>query len=179
VGRIADQTNLLSLNAAIEAARAGAAGRGFGVVADEIRKLADQARAAADDVVDLTASVTARVASTSTTMERGVNQVGEIERVSHDLDETLEQILASAGRTRGAAEGVANTAEANVRAVQDATESLSGVARTAEGHAATAMQVSASTEEQSAACEQMSAASEQLLGGSTRLRKLVGELKTA
>ena len=178
VGRIAEQTNLLSLNAAIEAARAGEAGRGFAVVAGEVRKLADQTQAAADDVVKLMDSVTTRVLATSKAMEQGVVQVGEIEQVSRDLDSALTTILAAAQRTREAAATVTAAAGENARAVDSAASNLGLVARTAESHATSALQVSASTEEQSAACEQMSMASTQLFHGSHALLDLVGELKT-
>jgi methyl-accepting chemotaxis protein len=179
VGRIAEQTNLLSLNAAIEAARAGEAGRGFAVVAGEVRKLADQTQAAADDVVKMTETVTARVAATSKAMEQGVTQVGEIERVSRELDSALSTILGAAERTRAAAGMVTTAATENARAVESAAANLGLVARTAESHATSAMEVSASTEEQSAACEQMSMASTQLFHGSHALLDLVSELKTA
>jgi methyl-accepting chemotaxis protein len=178
VSRVAEQTNLLALNAAIEAARAGQAGRGFAVVADEVRKLAEEARAATDDVVQMTALVTSSVARTSKAMEAGVARVGEIERVSRDIDSALTTITAAAERTREAAGTVTSAAEANARAVAGAAEGITSIARTAEGHAAAAQQVSASTEEQSAACEQMSAASSQLLHGSKELRELVGGLRT-
>src|SRR5258705_2735349 len=178
VSRIAEQTNLLSLNAAIEAARAGEAGRGFAVVAGEVRKLADQTQAAADDVVKMTEGVTMRVLATSKAMEQGVTQVGEIERVSRDLDSALSTILAAADRTRTAAAPVTTAATENARAVDSAAANLGLIARTAESHATAAMQVSASTEEQSAACEQMSMASTQLFTGSQALRDLVGGLKT-
>jgi methyl-accepting chemotaxis protein len=178
VSRIAEQTDLLALNAAIEAARAGHAGRGFAVVAEEVRKLAEQAQTAADDVVQLTNQVTVRVGTTTRAMEAGASRVGEIERVSRDIDGALTTITAAAERARQAAATVTTAAEKNVDVVATAARGVESIARTAEGHAAAAQEVSASTQEQSAACEQMSSASSQLLAGSTQLRELVGGLKT-
>jgi methyl-accepting chemotaxis protein len=178
VGQIADQTNLLALNAAIEAARAGDAGRGFAVVADEVRKLAEQSQKAADDIVQMTSIITARVTSSTRAMEASAGRVGEIERVSRDIDTALRAITDAAERTRVAAVGVTSAAEANAFAVTSAASSLESIARTAEGHAAAAEEVNASTQEQSAACEQMTSASNVLLAGSNQLRELVGGLRT-
>jgi methyl-accepting chemotaxis protein len=178
VGQIADQTNLLALNAAIEAARAGDAGRGFAVVADEVRKLAEQSQKAADDIVQMTAVVTSRVTTSARAMEASAGRVGEIERVSRDIDAVLRTITDAAEKTRVAAVGVTGAAEANAFAVTSAATSLESIAKTAEGHAAAAEQVNASTQEQSAACEQMTSASNVLLAGSTQLRELVGGLRT-
>ncbi len=177
VGQIADQTNLLALNAAIEAARAGDAGRGFAVVADEVRKLAEQSQRAADDIVQMTGIVTSRVSTSTRAMEASAGRVGEIERVSRDIDSALSVITDAAERTRVAAVGVTGAAEANAFAVTSAASSLEWIAKTAEGHAAAAEQVNASTQEQSAACEQMTSASNVLLAGSTQLRELVGGIK--
>ncbi|HVZ49995.1 MAG TPA: methyl-accepting chemotaxis protein [Gemmatimonadaceae bacterium] len=178
VGRIAEQTNLLALNAAIEAARAGSAGRGFGVVADEVRKLAEQAREAADDVVQLTAVVSARVASTTDAMRAGSARVSDVEKIATSIDAALTTITRAAERTRSAAAAVTVAANDNATAVETASALVSEAARTAEGHAAAAEQVSASTEQQSAACEEMSAASTALLDGAGRLKQIVAGLRT-
>jgi methyl-accepting chemotaxis protein len=179
VSTIAEQTNLLALNAAIEAARAGAAGRGFAVVADEVRKLAEQSQAAADDIVAMTGVVTSRVTRSSLAMEASATRVGEIETVSHDIDEALRIIASAAERTRVAASGVSAAAATNVDAARSAGAVIQSISRAAEGHAAAAQEVNAATEEQSAACEQMTSASTHLLESSTGLKELVGGLKTS
>ena len=178
VSQIAEQTNLLALNAAIEAARAGEAGRGFAVVADEVRKLAEQSQKAAQDVVQITGHVTTRVTTSARAMESGAQRVGEIERLSRDIDDALRIITDAASRTRSAANGVSQAAQQNAGAVASASAGLDAIAKTAENHAAAAQEVNASTEEQSAACEEMTSASNVLLQESTQLKDLVGGLKT-
>ncbi|MGH7690258.1 MAG: methyl-accepting chemotaxis protein [Gemmatimonadaceae bacterium] len=178
VSQIAEQTNLLALNAAIEAARAGDAGRGFAVVADEVRKLAEQSQKAAQDVVQITGQVTTRVTTSARAMESSAQRVGEIERVSREIDGALQIIADAASRTGHAASGVSKAAQQNAGAVASASTGLDAIARTAENHAAAAQEVNASTEEQSAACEEMTSASNLLLQESTQLKDLVGGLKT-
>jgi len=179
VSTIAEQTNLLALNAAIEAARAGNAGRGFAVVADEVRKLAEQSQRAADEIVQMTGIVTARVTSSSKAMEASASRVAEIESVSREIDAALATITDAAERARVVAGGVTSAAGLNADAAASAASGLQSIARTAEGHASAAQQVNASTQEQSAACEEMTSASNHLLEGSTQLRELVGGLRTA
>jgi methyl-accepting chemotaxis protein len=179
VSQIAEQTNLLALNAAIEAARAGEAGRGFAVVADEVRKLAEQSARAADDIVQMTGIVTSRVQSSTRAMESSATQVSDIERVGRELDVALAMIAGAAEKARVAARGVRAAAESNAESVATAAVSVAQIARTAEGHAAAAQEVNASTEEQSAACQEMTSASTMLLEGSTQLKEIVGGLSAA
>jgi methyl-accepting chemotaxis protein len=178
VSRIAEQTNLLALNAAIEAARAGDAGRGFAVVAEEVRKLAEQAEGSSYDIVRLTAIITERLIVTAEAMEAGVTRVGEIERISREVDDALSGITGAATRMREAAGSVTAAARENANAVEHAARGVTTIARTAESHAVAAHQVSASTEQQSAACEQMTHASETLVSGAARLRTLVSGVRT-
>src|SRR5579872_7104163 len=92
IEEIADQTNLLALNAAIEAARAGEHGRGFAVVAEEVRKLADESAAAAEQVTDTLQHLREQVEKVSRTMEEGVGKVQGIEAVSQGAARGLEEI---------------------------------------------------------------------------------------
>lgn len=175
---IARQTNLLALNAAIEAARAGEHGRGFAVVADEVRKLADGSARAADEIETAVSRIRRRIEAAAETMERGVSHVSGVEGVSRDAEIAFEDILTTVGTVRSAAAAVDSAAEENRKAAETVEENVRAVGATAESHAASAEEVSAAAEQQSAATEELSAASVELLHAAERLKELVSGFRT-
>jgi methyl-accepting chemotaxis protein len=176
---IARQTNLLALNAAIEAARAGEHGRGFAVVADEVRKLADGSAQAADEIEVAVRGIRRQIESAAATMERGVTQVAGVEEVSRGAETAFEEIATAVEQVLAASAAVDAAADENRKAVQTVEENVRAVGTTAESHAASAEEVSAAAEEQSAATEELSAASVELLHAAERLKELVSEFRIA
>src|SRR5205085_10849113 len=90
---IADQTNLLALNAAIEAARAGEQGRGFAVVADEVRKLAERTTTATKEIAQMIKSIQDETKVAVTAMEEGTKQVEDGVKTTSQAGDALKEII--------------------------------------------------------------------------------------
>jgi twitching motility protein PilJ len=98
ISQIASRTNLLALNASIEAARAGEAGRGFAIVADEVRQLADRAAKASKEIEQIVLQIQSETGSVMTAMEEGTQQVIEWTRLAEQAKRSLEDIIQVSNR---------------------------------------------------------------------------------
>jgi methyl-accepting chemotaxis protein len=122
IDEIADQTNLLALNAAIEAARAGEQGRGFAVVADEVRKLAEKTITATSEIGGMIEEMQSNTDGAILSMENGVAAVEEGVTLAGEAGDSLREIVEKVGSVTGMINQIATAAEQQ----STATEQISG-----------------------------------------------------
>ena len=124
ISDIADQTNLLALNAAIEAARAGEAGRGFAVVADEVRKLAEKTMSSTNDVGNAIKAIQESTAKSTASVDNAVAQIEEATQFANESGRALEEIVATAEVTADQVNAIATASEEQSAASEEINHSI-------------------------------------------------------
>lgn len=202
---IAEQTNLLALNAAIEAARAGEHGKGFAVVADEVRKLAERSGKATKEIANLITSIQTDTEVTIKSMDIGTKEVESGVKIAKEAGDALTEIIqivkqtgaeveeiaraineiaGSTDEVSQAAENVAAITQENTAATEQmaagsgqVSSAVANIAAISEESAAAAEEVSASTEELNASTEEISISAQNLANMAQEMQQMIAKFR--
>ncbi|KMY52955.1 chemotaxis protein [Bacillus sp. FJAT-27231] len=174
---IANQTNLLALNAAIEAARAGEHGKGFAVVADEVRKLAEEVGVSVNDITGFVSNIQSESSIVAESLKMGYTEVEQGTAQIKTTGEMLNKISSAVTEMVSNIQTVSANLSDIAASAQEMNGSVEEIASVAEESAAGVEETAASAQQSSATMEEVAASSKQLAALAEEMNGLVGQFK--